>query len=311
MARRDITGAPVFGKGTSKMKDFKGKVAIITGAAYGFGKEFVKQAAERGMKIVAVDIVGDELAKTGELAKELGAEDIVCITADVGIYADTEKVVNETMEKFGQIDLLMCNAGVAVPGAGINLPLRDWEWIVQTNLMSQIYFMRQVVPIMMKQGWHCNIMNTCSVAGVINFTGMVPYFTTKHAAVALNESLNYELQAMGADIAMGVFCPGYVQTHLDHSEEYRPERFKAPDDPYYASEEFAKGQAAAKFVIETGYPLEGFGATVFKAIEDDQFYVLTHREYDGMLQLQTMEKLKMKNPNLAELVAAINAAKEK
>lgn len=293
------------------MKDFKGRVALITGAAHGFGREFVKQAAQRGMKIVAVDIVEDELAKTGEIAKECGAEDILCIPADVSIYEETEKVVNQTMEKFGQIDLLMNNAGVAVPGMGINLPLRDWEWIVQTNLMSQIYFMRQVVPIMMKQGTHCNIMNTCSVAGVINFTGMVPYFTTKHAAVALNESLNYELQNIDADIAMGVFCPGYVQTNLDHSEEYRPERFKAPDDPYYASEEFAAGQAAAKFVIETGYPLEGFGDTVFKAIEEDQFYVLTHREYDGMLQLQTMEKLQQKSPNYKELVAAIAAAKEK
>ena len=82
-------------------------------------------------------------------------------------------------------------------------------------------------------------------------------------------------------------------------------------DPYYASEEFAAGQAAAKFVIETGYPLEGFGETVFKAIEDDQFYVLTHREYDGMLQLQTMEKLQQKSPNYKELIAAIAAAKEK
>ena len=292
------------------MKDFQGKVAIITGAAYGFGKEFVKQAAQRGMKIVAVDIMGEELAKVEPLAKELGAEDITLITADVGILEDTEKIVNTTLEKYGQIDLLMNNAGIAIPGNGYNLPLRDWEWIMQTNLMSHIYLMRQVIPVMMKQGTHCNIMNTCSVAGVINFVGMVPYYTVKHAAVALAESTNYELQAVGADIAMGIFCPGYVQTHLDHSEEYRPERFKAPDDPYYASEEFAAGQAAAKFVIETGYPLEGFGETVFKAIEDDQFYVLTHREYDGMLQLQTMEKLQQKSPNYKELVAAIAAAKE-
>ena len=292
------------------MKEFKGKVALITGAAYGFGKEFVKQAAQRGMKIVAVDIMGEELAKVEPLARELGAGDIVTITADVGIYEETEKVVACVMEKFGRIDLLMNNAGVAVPGAGINLPLRDWEWIVQTNFMSHIYFMRQVIPIMIKQGTHCNIMNTCSVAGVINFTGMVPYFSTKHAAVALSESTNYELQAMGADIAMGVFCPGYVQTNLDHSEWYRPERFKDENDPYYKSEEFAKGQAAAKYVIETGRPLEGFGEKVFKAIEEDQFYVLTHEEYDGMLQFQTMEKIKRKNPNLAELVAAIKGGKQ-
>ncbi|MBR2188728.1 MAG: SDR family NAD(P)-dependent oxidoreductase [Eubacterium sp.] len=290
------------------MKDFKGKTALITGAAYGFGREFVKQAAARGMKIAAVDIIGDVLEEVIPIAKECGAEDIITIQADVSIYEETEKVVAAVLEKYGTIDLLMNNAGVAVPGNGINLPLRDWEWIVQTNLMSHIYFMRQVIPVMMKQGTHCNIMNTCSIAGIIYFTGMAPYFSTKHAAVALSECVNYELQALGADIAMGVFCPGYVQTHLDHSEEYRPERFKDDSDPYYQSKEFAEGQAAAKYVIETGLPLEGFGETVFKAIEEDQFYVLTHPQYDGMLQLQTGEKLKRANPNLAQLVAAIKGA---
>ena len=174
----------------TKMKEFKGKTALITGAAYGFGKEFVKQAAMRGMKIVAVDIMGDELAKLEDIAKECGAEDITLITADVGIYEETEKVVNTALEKYGTIDILMNNAGVAVPGNGYNLPLRDWEWIVQTNFMSHVYFMRQVIPIMIKQGTHCNIMNTCSVAGVINWIGMVPYYATKHAAVALAESIN-------------------------------------------------------------------------------------------------------------------------
>ncbi|MBQ6621776.1 MAG: SDR family NAD(P)-dependent oxidoreductase [Mogibacterium sp.] len=291
------------------MKDFKGRVAIITGAAYGFGNEFVKQAAMRGMKIVAVDIMGEELAKVEAMAKEYGAEDITLITADVSLLEETEKVVNTTLEKYGQIDLLMNNAGIAVPGNGYDLPLRDWEWIVQTNLMSHIYFMRQVIPVMMKQGTHCNIMNTCSVAGVINFLGMVPYYTVKHAAVALAESTNYELQAVGANIRMGVFCPGYVQTHLDHSEEYRPARFQAPEDPYYQSEAFFKGQAEAKHVIETGFPIAGYGEMVFKAIEEDTFYVLPHEMYDGILKIQTGEKLQRKNPNIGELVAMIKAAK--
>lgn len=293
------------------MKDFEGKVAIITGAAYGFGKEFVKQAAQRKMKIVAVDIMGDELAKLDSMAKEWGAEDITLVTADVGIYEETEKVVKTALEKYGHIDLLMNNAGVAVPGKGYDLPLRDWEWIVQTNFMAHVYFMRQVIPVMLKQGTHCNIMNTCSVAGVINFTGMVPYFATKHAALAMSESMNYELQAQDADIAMGVFCPGYVQTNLDHSEWYRPERFKDDSDPYYQSEAFKKGQAGAKYVIETGHPIDGIGDLVFKAIEEDQFYVLPHDEYDGLLKIQTGEKLQRKSPNLAELMAMLKGAAEK
>ena len=110
---------------------------------------------------------------------------------------------------------------------------------------------------------------------------------------------------------MGVFCPGYVQTNLDHSEWYRPERFKDERDPYYQSEAFKKGQAEAKYVIETGHPIDGIGDLVFKAIEEDQFYVLPHDEYDGLLKIQTGEKLQRKSPNLAELMAMLKGAAEK
>ena len=229
----------------------------------------------------------------------------------IATFPSKSFIVKTALEKYGHIDLLMNNAGVAVPGKGYDLPLRDWEWIVQTNFMAHVYFMRQVIPVMLEQGTHCNIMNTCSVAGVINFTGMVPYFATKHAALAMSESMNYELQAQGADIAMGVFCPGYVQTNLDHSEWYRPERFKDDTDPYYQSEAFKKGQAGAKYVIETGHPIDGIGDLVFKAIEEDQFYVLPHDEYDGLLKIQTGEKLQRKSPNLAELMAMLKGAAEK
>ena len=293
------------------MKDFKGRVAIITGAASGFGKEFVKEAAKRGMKIVAVDIMGDALADVEAVAKENGAEDITLVTADVSNYEDTEKVVKTTLEKYGQIDLLMNNAGVAVAGTGLNMPISDWEWIVQTNLMSHVYLMRQVIPVMMKQGTHCNIMNTCSAAGFMNWFGMAPYYTTKHAALSLSECINYELQAAKADIAMTVFCPGYVQTHLDQSENYRPERYSKDDsNPYYQTEEYKKGIEEFNRVITNGYPLEGHGEMVFKAIEEDQFYVIPHEKYDDFLKLQTGEKLQRKSPNLAEVVAAIKAKKE-
>ena len=292
------------------MKEFKEKVAIITGAASGFGKEFVKEAAKRGMKIVAVDIIEDKLSAVESMAKENGAEDITLITADVSKYEDTEKIVKTTLERYGQIDLLMNNAGVAIPGNGLSLPLRDWEAIVQTNLMSHVYLMRQVIPVMMEQGTHCNIMNTCSAAGFMNWFGMAPYYTTKHAALSLSECINYELQAAGADIAMGVFCPGYVQTNLDNSEDYRPERFKDDSDPYYQSEEYKKGIAEFNHVIETGYPLEGYGEMVFKAIEEDEFYVIPHAKYDGFLKFQTDEKLERRSPNLAVVLASIKAKKE-
>ena len=286
-------------------RDLTGRVAIITGAAFGFGKEFVKEAAKRKMKIAAVDIMADELAKIEDVAKEYGAEDIMLIPADVSLYEETEKVVNAVMDKWGQIDLLMNNAGTCTPGPGFVIPLQDWEWIFRTNFLSHVYFMRQVIPIMKKQGTHCNIMNTCSVAGLITSTGMAAYYTTKNAAVALSECIEYEMQEAGADIHLGVFCPGFVRTSFDHADEYRPPRYAHGDDPYYQSEVFAKGKAAAQFVIGTGYPIEGFGARVFDAIEKDEFYVVTHREYDEHIIKQVDQTLARTNPEVAPISEAI------
>ena len=96
-----------------------------------------------------------------------------------------------------------------------------------------------------------------------------------------------------------------MQTNLDHSEWYRPERFKDDSDPYYQSEEFKKGQAEAKHVIETGLPIEGHAEQVWEAIEEDRFYVLPHEKYDGFLKLQTAEKLQRKSPNLKEVMALL------
>ena len=286
-------------------KDLAGRVALITGAAYGFGKEFVKEAAKRKMKIAAVDIMEDELAKIEDVAKEFGAEDILIIPADVSLYEETEKVVNAVMDKWGQIDLLMNNAGTCTPGPGFVIPLQDWEWIFRTNYLSHVYFMRQVIPIMRKQGTHCNIMNTCSVAGLITSTGMAAYYTTKNAAVALSECIEYEMQETGSDIHLGVFCPGFVRTNFDHADEYRPARYAHGDDPYYQSETFAKGKAAAQFVIGTGYPIEGFGERVFRAIENDEFYVVTHREYDEHIIKQVEQTIARENPVVASISEAI------
>ncbi|MBR2539570.1 MAG: SDR family NAD(P)-dependent oxidoreductase [Mogibacterium sp.] len=286
-------------------KDLTGRVAIITGAAYGFGKEFVKEAAKRKMKIVAVDIMEDELAKIEDVAKEYGAEDITLIHADVSLYEETEKVVKTTMEKYGQIDLLMNNAGTCTPGFGFMIPLQDWEWIIRTNFLSHVYFMRQVVPIMKAQGTHCNIMNTCSVAGLITSTGMCAYYVTKNAAVALSECIEYEMQEAGADIHLSVFCPGFVRTNFDHADEYRPARYAHGDDPYYESEMFKKGKQSAAFVIGTGYPIEGFGERVFKAVENDEFYIVTHPEYDEHIKAEVDQTVARTNPKVVSIGEAI------
>ncbi|MBR1986293.1 MAG: SDR family NAD(P)-dependent oxidoreductase [Mogibacterium sp.] len=279
------------------MKDFKGRVALITGAAHGFGKEFVKQAAQRGMKIAAVDIMEDALKEIAPLAEELGAEKVLLFPCDVTEYEQVKCVVAKVMEEFGQIDLLMNNAGVATFGPVWAVPPIEYEWIIDTNLKSHIYFMHEVIPIMMKQGTHCNIVNTCSAAGTFTSKSAAAYQSSKFGALALTESVYYDLADAGADIHMSAYCPGFIQTHLDHSEEYKQDKYKI-EDPYYGSKYHQAMQGAAAYYIKTGRAIDESGPIVFKAIEDDQLYIITHEHYDKYIQLRCENMLARKNPEL-------------
>ncbi len=282
------------------MKEFENKVALITGAANGFGKEFVKEACMRKMRIAAVDIEGAELDAVVNDAKAAGAE-IIGITADLTKFEEVEKVVAKVMDTYGQIDLLMNNAGIALPGEVWKLPVRDWEWIFHINVMSHVYFMKLVIPIMMEQKTHCHIVNTASVAGLLTSNGMPAYHTTKHAAVALAESTSYDLQAAGADIAVSVYCPGFVQTDLHHCERHRPEQYRDDSDPYYTSPDFYAGQKRAENVILTGMPIDSVGMRVFTAIEDEDFYILTHPIYTTIIKDRVADMLGGKGPDLVKL----------
>lgn len=264
------------------MKEFKNKVMFLTGAAHGFGEVIAIEAAHRGMKLALADIdepalktVADRLTKTGA--------DVLAIPTDVTKNEDVEQAIDATMAKFGQIDVLINDAGIALPGRMWELPLRDWEWIMHVNALSQVYSMRKVIPIMMKQGTHGEILNVASIAGLIDTPGMPAYHASKFASVGMTEATAYDIQRAGLDISMHVMCPGFVQTDLYNTEQHRPTQYSDPTDPYYQSEGFQKGQAFAKYVITNGSPIDKIADTVFTALEDGTFYVLTHPEYNGLI----------------------------
>ncbi len=170
-----------------------------------------------------------------------------------------------TLQAFKQIDLLINDAGIALPGRMWELPTRDWEWIMHVNVMSQVYAMKRIIPIMMAQKTHGAILNVASIAGLVDTPGMPAYHASKFASVGMSEATAYDLQRAGADIEMHVMCPGFVQTDLYHTEEHRPKQYSNPSDPYYQSEAFLKGQQFAKYVITNGMPLDTIAATVFQS----------------------------------------------
>lgn len=265
------------------MQEFKNKVMFITGAAHGFGEVIAKAGAQRGMKLALVDIDGSALQNVAQSISKTGTS-VITMVADVTKEAEVDEAIDQTVETFGQIDLLINNAGIALAGRMWELPTRDWEWILHINVMAQVYTMKKVIPLMMAQKTHGTILNVASIAGLLDTPGMPAYHASKFASVGLTEATAYDLQRAGADIEMHVMCPGFVQTDLYHTENHRPDQYQDKQDPYYQSEVFEKGQQVAKYVITNGKPIDTIADTVFKALEDNEFYILTHPEFNPLIQ---------------------------
>lgn len=258
------------------MKEFREKIALITGAAHGIGRSFAVEAAKRGMKLSLVDIDAAALAEARTECEALGAE-VLAIVTDVSLYEEVHASVEQTLRRFGQIDVLFANAGIATAGSILNIPVRDWEWAVAVNTLSLAYYTHDVLPIMERQGTPAHFMCTASVAGLRG--GMAvnpPYFCSKHGAVSIAESVKAQVETDGSDIGVSVFCPMYVATDIANSECHRPARFSEPDDPYYSSEEYVTARNTFAKNIAGGMDAAIIGPRLFKAIEENQMYIVSH-----------------------------------
>lgn len=282
------------------MKVFKNKVALITGAGHGFGRALSLEAAQRGMKLAIADIDKKALCKTENDIKKTGAK-VISIPTDVTEEKDIDAMVKKTMAEYGEINLLINSAGVAIPGPIWELPTRDWEWILHADLMSQVWALKRVIPIMRKQKGHGDILNVASMAGLITSPLMPTYYATKFAVVGMTEAVEYDLQAEEANVGLHVFCPAFVQTDLYHTEEHRPEKYTDKSDPYYSSEIFKEGQKQAKKDITTGMPLDNVPKIIFKALEDDKFYILTHPGMNPAIVARAKNIPSGKGPDLKAL----------
>lgn len=266
-------------------KDCTGLKAVVTGGANGIGREFALRFAKRGADVLVADIHGDEAEKVAEEIRALGREGHA-IQADVSVKADCKKIFDRTMELFGRCDILVNNAGVSTSGTFENIPERDIRWVYEVNVFSHWYMLGYFLPQMEAQDCHCQIVNVCSIAGLITMGSSPSYFSSKHAAVALSEVLYKGLKAKGSKIDVAVFCPGFVQTEMWQTDRHRPERFAINDDPYYHTEEYAKEVAISKAILDNGAPLGETMDYVFRLLEGDHFYILTHDKYDALLRAQ-------------------------
>jgi NAD(P)-dependent dehydrogenase (short-subunit alcohol dehydrogenase family) len=277
----------------TRMKEFKNKIAVITGAASGIGRGLAERCARAGMKIVLADVDEPNLAETERELKATGTA-VLALKTDVAKRAEVEQLARRAFDAFGHVHLLFNNAGVAAGGPPWEATWSDWEWVIGVNLWGVINGVKVFTPRMLAQNSECHIVNTASTAGLIVGGGSAPYATTKHAIVALSESMYLALEQSKALVKVSVLCPGLVRTDIANTERHRPEDLR--NEPVAMSPARQAGLAAFKAALQAGMAPAQVADIVFDAIQKEQFYILTHPEWTEVIQLRTEKLLRMENP---------------
>ncbi len=277
------------------MKQFRDKVAVITGAASGIGRGIAERCAQEGMKVVLADVEDAALAQTEHELKAADAT-VLAVRTDVSQASDIEALAQKTLRAFGAVHLLVNNAGVGAGGSIWESTLADWEWVMGVNLWGVIHGLRIFVPMMLAQDTECHIVNTASIAGLLPYHPGAPYQVTKHGVVALSEQLYYSLAQRNAKVKVSVLCPGWVNTRIMDSERNRPGELRNEPSGLPLGPEVEAIMQSMREAAQAGLSPQQVSDQVFDAIRNEQFYILTHPEYNSAIRERVENILQQRNP---------------
>ncbi len=280
------------------MKNFSGRVAVITGAASGFGRAFADHAASLGMKLVLADVQQDALDKTLAELKAAGAE-AIGLRCDVSKSADVEALAKLAQDRYGAVHLLFNNAGVGSGGLVWENTVKDWEWVLGVNLWGVIHGVRIFTPLMLEAakkdpGYEGHIVNTSSMAGLLTPQLLGAYNVSKHAVVALTETLYHDLHTVEAKVGCSVLCPAFVPTGISMSHRTRPADLQNEEAP---TESMRTAQTMTHKAVSSGKLSAADVARItFEAVRDDRFYILTHPKIMATVNMRLEDIAKLQNP---------------
>lgn len=252
------------------MNELVGKVAVITGGAAGIGFALARRFATEGTSVMLADVEKPALdVAANNLSEEFGKDRISAHLTDVRDAAAVEALAEATFDRFGTAHVVCNNAGVAVGGVSWNIPDDRWRWIVEVNLLGVVNGLCAFVPRLIEQD-EGHVINTASAAGLVTGPLIAPYYATKHAVVALSESLQLDLSVTGANVGVSVLCPEWVRTDITASERNRPEGVS----PSLVA---ADGEASlVKPLVESGIEPDEVANHALDALRDRRFWVFTH-----------------------------------
>jgi NAD(P)-dependent dehydrogenase (short-subunit alcohol dehydrogenase family) len=279
---------------------FRGGTAVITGAASGFGLEASKIAAREGMNVVMADVQAGALEAAAAEIAALGAA-VLPYRLDVARAAEVEALGAATLERFGAPSFIFNNAGVGAGGLIWEHTLEDWEWVLGVNLMGVAHGIRVFTPMMLAaaksdRAWRGHIVNTASMAGLVNMPNMGVYNVSKHAVVSLSETLYQDLALVTDQVHAHVLCPFFVPTGIHRSERNRPAHLIDTEARPTRSQRIA--QAMSDKAVGSGKVSAAQVAEfVFDAMRERRFYVFSHPKALGSVQVRMEDIVQLRNPS--------------
>jgi NAD(P)-dependent dehydrogenase (short-subunit alcohol dehydrogenase family) len=297
------------------MKDFEGKVAVITGAGSGFGREFARIGAARGMKLALADIQADALQETRAELEAQGAR-VLAKVVDVADGAQIDALAADTMQAFGGVHLLFNNAGIGAAGLIWESTVQDWQWTLGVNLWGVIHGVRAFTPLMLAAAkadpaYRGHIVNTASMAGLLNQPNLGAYNVSKHAVVSLSETLFHDLSLVGEQVHCSVLCPYFIPTGIHKSHRNRPSAL-SNEAPPTQSQLIAQAMIS-KAVTSGKLTAHEMAMRTFDAIGDEAFYIVSHPDGLEGVRRQAEDLVALRNPadpfaHKPELRAQLEAA---
>ena len=281
------------------MQSFSEKTCVITGAGSGLGREFALLAAKLGMRLVLADVQQDALKQTEASVTALGA-DVLSHVCDVRRGDEVESLAQAAVKRFGAIHVVFNNAGVGAGGLIWESTQQDWEWVLGVNLWGVIHGVRVFTPLMLASAkadpnFEGHIINTASMAGLLTPPAMGIYNVSKHAVVALTETLYHDLSLIDAPIGASVLCPYFVPTGISHSDSVRPSDTQATTQPTRSQQ---VSQAMLEKAVSAGKISAAEVAQItFDAIKAGQFYIYSHPQALGNVERRMQDILQAHNPS--------------
>ncbi|WP_375739418.1 SDR family oxidoreductase [Pseudomonas boanensis] len=280
------------------MNRFENRVAVITGAASGFGKAFAEKAADLGMRLALADIQAEALETVVNGLKARGAE-VIGLRTDVSSPAQVQALADAALEQFGAVHLLFNNAGVLAGGLVWENSEKDWEWVLGVNVRSVIHGVRIFTPLMLAAAaedpdYEGHIVNTASMAGLLNAPTLGAYNLSKQAVVSLSETLYQDLALVSGQVHCSVLCPYFVPTGISQSARNRPDELVDGNGPTHSQQvALAQNQKATHSAKVSA---EQIAELTFEAVRQRRFYIYSHPRAMGAVRERFEAMVEQRNP---------------